>query len=352
MPSTIPQIVPVMRRRRTGWLGVDVGARAIKIAEVERSGGGWQLLRRSETLVAAGADPLEAMRDALLHHQRGRLPWRRQPAACSVSSAMELHNVDLADDPTQRLSALESVVADADRQDATYAVWRSSWRTTEAAEHPHHVVRMSQRRAERVAHQLADSRVECQALDCLPFALARSVALAGDASREPVAVVDCASRLPIFTIVNRGAPYYTRELRDCGFEQATLQISNRLGLDAREAESMVSQLARSSADVSSLNQASRLIGELTRDLRRSFTAEIERTLRFVDSEDASLTPHRIWLVGGGAGLPCLAAEVAEQTGRETRIWKLHAPAGDRSAAPASVHTFAVAAALSAIPIVE
>lgn len=350
MTSTLAIPRPQRIARRLGWLGVDIGACAVKIAQIERGDAGWRIHRTSWMPVPTGADPIEIAAEALSANVPRRIRGFERPAACLTTTALDLHNVDL---PTASSDAASDALAHSpllgDRT-CTYAIWRSSWNTPSDANQPHHVIRMSQRCAQRIAQLTSQHRIECRVLDCLPYALARTVALAGDASREPVAVVDCAADTPILTIVNRGQPFYTRVLRDCGFNRLTSAVGKRLGLDADEVQCLLTQLERSAAGGGQQRQATRLICEITGDTRKHFLAEVTRTLRFLKAEDGDLSPRRIWLVGGGAALPGLDSATREATGVPTSVWRLHRPQRDVAHATTNAHGYATALALSAIPM--
>jgi Tfp pilus assembly PilM family ATPase len=339
--------------RRIGWLGVDIGACAVKIAQIERCDVGWKIRHASLTPIPTGADPLEIAAEALAANLTRRPPWFERPAACTVTTTMELHNLELSpdsgDSPSQALARLPG----ADNQKCTHALWQSSWKQKESAKQPYHVMRMSQRQALQLAKVAASCRVECRVLDCPPYALARTVALAGDASREPVAVVDCAARRPLLTIVNRGAPYYTRELRECGFVDTVTTIGERFGLDFSEALCLLRQFARADATAPAHAQAAKFIDDVTSGPRKRFIAEVVRTIKFLETEGRALTPKRIWLVGGGAALPGLDRDAATATGIPTHIWRLHA-SNSLSEQPTSgePHAYAAALALSAIPMLK
>lgn len=351
----MPSLIKSPNRRlacRLGWLGVDIGASAVKVAQIERREAGWRVHRASATYVSTGADPVETATEVLSMNLPRRPLGFERSAACVATLTMDLHNVELPtaaeDEAIEAMAQLPAF----NKEKESCAVWRSSWIEKTGGRQPHHAMRMSHRLAERISRLLHDHRIDCRVIDCLPFALSRAVWLAGDASREPVAVVDCAAAKPLLTIVNRGQPFYTRQLRDCGFQGLIRAVGERLGLDANEVHCLLSEMERSVADGREQQQASQLIGDITGELRARFLSELVRTMQFLRSEDGRLSPTRIWLLGGGAAVPGLVEEVGVATGVPTNVWRIHSPDNRVTHATSEFHTFATALSLSAIPLLK
>jgi Tfp pilus assembly PilM family ATPase len=78
-----------------------------------------------------------------------------------------------------------------------------------------------------------------------------------------------------------------------------------------------------------------------------FVAEVQRTVRFLQSQPGYPVPEQIQLFGGGACLPGVAARIREATGIPAAPWQL---AGLPTALNSAESLLAPAIALSALGV--
>lgn len=320
MSTTLISIRSARSSTRQGWLGVDIGCSAVKVAQVQRRGSEWELVFSKLFTIRQGSDGLAtaemAIQNVLGNHHR----WFRQPAACVMTKSCELRSIDLPARAWQERRNEVSQQLGVQSKDATVMVWTSSWERTESDNIPCHVISMREQTAVKIGQRLLSSRAECQLLDGLPFCLARQAMLASPSSQEVTAVVDWAAENPMFVLVRDGQPYFTRLLRKCSFNNLVKSVCDHLNLEPTDVWSLLSEINLKARQGQDLPELSKTIIDLTQTVRQRFINEINRTLAFLRSESSELLPSRLWLSGGGASFPNLANEVSNSINIATQVW--------------------------------
>ena len=157
---SVPWLVPSSR----GWIGIDVGSRAIKMAQVERSGEQFHITRR--WLVNQDDDPLTetALKQGKLGNQQLRLGDYRgmfsgsDSAACLSMSFNTLRSIELpaAAPEEMRDMVREELAADGDKRGEDYVF--DYWKMSQGRDEASHVMALTT--PESLATQVAKDLID------------------------------------------------------------------------------------------------------------------------------------------------------------------------------------------------
>jgi hypothetical protein len=335
MSSTTP-LAPTRSRAVLGgesgsWLGIDIGASAIKLAQVEKHRDHWTLL--VSHLIPAGAVSIDRAgldRGLLLEVFRERLTRMARPgaqdAACVLSAGLiALNTFELppgSTDETRQMIAAE--LAGLGEIDPEFGSFENAGATGASGMLQHTVVSLPTTTASVLTENLWALGYACQAIDGLPCIHARAVCLAErGVSAETIGVLDWGATTPMLTIVSRGRPIFTRVLRDCGLNGPVQSTASRIRFEADELHELLMASGRSQ-EFGPL--ATARSGEILRDLAersvQRLEPELQRTLRFLKRQGKELVPVRMVLIGGGALLPAIDARLSDAFQIPTTIWRL------------------------------
>ena len=348
----------LQHRQRCGWVGVDIGTSTIKLAQVERYHGRWQL-RFGQILPRPPHewDPsLTGLRDILHTTLQGSHRWRSRPAACLLPTPLsELRVLDLPSAPDPELLHLvdaELNYAD-DRAPGDYQA--GFWRTNPCRSHQAnclvHVISTPTDAAQTAASELNRAKLQCQAIDTHPFAAARAIAMAPPTtSAEIIVAVDWGFDAIWLTIVRHGTPCFTRLLSGCGLRKVVANLQTGLKLTHEEACQLLGKYGLQTDDDMAAGEIQKTICNLTKEPVKQAMQELQRTLQFIAYEHPELTPQHACLLGGGAALKGTDQLLAQQLALPTTAWSLSTQATSAATPFGHQAVLGKAIALSAIPL--
>jgi Tfp pilus assembly PilM family ATPase len=316
--------------RQTGWIGVDVGSRAIKYVQVALERGAWQLTQ-AHVIPIATPEPLDhgaVSRRVIGESLAAASVGAAQTAACTLSMALtELRSMDLPVGTNDELRQLVSQeLADSvGVSQCEFTFWQTPRGDGDAELTSVTALATPTNTALTVANDLHARKLRCQLLTPLPYALARAVEMVDPDSRQvAVAALDWGCTTPSITVVKNGRPVFTRLLRDCGVSRVTDALALQLGLAPSEVWRVVASLGfhhvQRSADANGalVDRITEVAGPALRQLIQ----QLERTRAFLRQQYRELAPKRVWMFGGGAMLPQAVASVSAAIGVDVRIWRL------------------------------
>lgn len=323
-------------RSRVGWIGVDIGSATIKIAQVERTSAGWNLIASrivpvpDDCPIDAGQLANGAFAEWLQPHLQSHSGFVGRAVACSVPmSVASVQSFDLppgTDDELRQMIVQEFVSAgEAQADEREFAYWKLDQHTGERQEvSPVTVLSVPQDVALGVGTGLSRSRWSCRVLDGLPFAMARAVTLAsGSETQRPQAAIDWGYATPLFVIVQHGRPVFARILRDRGLKTLLETLSKRLQLSAAECRELLIAYGQAPAVAhASSSSAGDILSQLATQPIQDFTREVLKTLQYLKQRHPDMVPARMWLMGGGSLLSRATESLKAATGIETHLWKL------------------------------
>ena len=211
------------------------------------------------------------------------------------------------------------------------------------------VVSLSRRWAVQAARDLRRAGLQCEVLDAVPLALGRAVH--GDSAGTtgtPIGLVDWGYANTTFCIVVDGRPLFTRRMRDCSFGPVLDAVSEGLGVTSDAAQHLVMRygLPDSSAEDARHEEIQAVLMEVVRPPLMELVEQFNKTLTYLASQMKSLTPERIWMFGGGAGLPGICEFLSRVISVPISVWLNEQTTDSSTECPAAL--LATAMALSSL----
>lgn len=352
---------------RKGWIGVDFGTRALKLAQVERAGAGLRVAA-SAVMPRTGVSGDSPSSGAQGWHWSGadllaalslNAGFSGRRAACTLPMRFtELHTLAIppgGEGERRAMIAHElASMRSAGEQDRQFDFWETepSPAGDLSANENVNVLSVSPAVLARAVENLGEAKLNCQVMDGLPFALARAVQLASSAALSvPVGALHWGFTSATFCVVSDGTPRFTRHLRTCGFASLTEAVREALGVSEDEA---VGLLLREGLPSLRCQDARRreiqtVIAEVTANALNEIVEELTRTLSYLRMQYRHLLPERICLLGDGAVLGNVAAVWSDKTGVPVETWQLPLGENHRRHDPEPPPAiFATAVALSAL----
>jgi Tfp pilus assembly PilM family ATPase len=292
-------------RRVLSPIGLDLGTRAIKAAQLVRGRRGFRL---TASLSLARLDPGPALsaRDAeRLGPALVRAGFRGRSLAAALPSELALHaNIDLpargSKAPLDEIAASELArVSRAAAEDLVCAHWPTSpARAGEAC--PSRVVGAERARIDALLDSLDQvapgaRRLVPLALDTAPWALARCLTPWLGEAEDVTVIADIGWRRCALTIVRGQRIIYERLAAGIGLEPLREAIVHDLAAAPEAIDRLLQRLDDGSAPDAAGEIARAAIGRQAHHLAQ----EVERSLRFA-AEMGAHGAYRLILVGGGA----------------------------------------------------
>jgi Tfp pilus assembly PilM family ATPase len=350
--------------RNKGWIGIDLDASRMKIAQVERTGGGLRLaasavLPRSlpdTTRPSVDNDGGPVGREAATAAQQNGGLTGRQVACVLPMVRTDVHTLQLpAAGDSERRALVEQEMIDrtGDFAKHVYDYWICPANHSEGGPAVDQVGVVSAPRAlvDRLISDLAVDRFRCKVIDGLPPALARAVQMLDRPDPdEPVAAVQWGYDSGLFCIIRSGQPVFTRHLRNCGFARPVEAVASALNITRVEVYEIFAQSGL--PDLRHPHQRSDLqevLAELTSEAVVEFCEELKKTVSYLRSQNPETAPRRLYLMGDGAGLKNVEAHVQQRLGFPVAPWQMSSVEAESPQPHAkSPQLFAAAAALSAL----
>ncbi|QDU90380.1 Competence protein A [Pirellulimonas nuda] len=326
--------------------GVDLGARAIKVAIAKRRGTRRTIVAAARIVSPPNAEggpraATDPVRQAALLGQwmRHWCAFRVDAVVCSLPSTFtdyEAIDSDQGSPPCRGADeGLEQVLGPA-AADATGDYWRT---------HPNsggapttHLVWAGSAIAHAVPREFARWGLACRVLEAAPSAIAAVGQTKGDQSRL---VVDLGDESAICVLVEHGQAVYVRPRVSLPTRGAVDQLAGTLRISRPAAETVLSEWGCDEAQ-----------GKLARQVQthldgwlRALLFEVERTIVYLTHREDGAPLEEIVLCGGGSAIRGVGAWLEARLGVPTRV--AESPAGARwSAAEPYSPMFAQATALA------
>lgn len=324
-------------RKRIGWIGVDVGTRSVKLAQVERDGAEVRLLHgiaipRTQPWPAFESPLQSSPRSSREEIHAGMLLAERmsgRSAACvlpmSVQEFRALHIPDGT--PEQRRNMIASELDEVNDMDQwQFDYWDTDQSNAGSGKGNKHenvnVLLVAKSWTEQIARDAKRSRLTCKAIDGVPFTLSRaSQMIRADRGNDPVATIDWGYRSTTLTIAIDGTPVYTRLLRDCHLGHGIELASRSMGISMAAAEEIFFREGEAeSFSVETNCVVHRAIDDLA--------DELEKTFNYLRSQRPKLAPNCVWIFGGGGSIDAAPERLSNRLGHCVQRW----PGPDREQA--------------------
>ena len=284
-----------------GWIGVDVGARAIKVAQLTTDRGRLRLSAAavSARSVEANADSPRELADQFTTARALAQNLRGSRAAATLS--MSACRVEPSSD------------------DAPIATDQCAGRWT-AGQGSDYTLSLQSRRVEDAVEGLSLAGWQCEALDGQPLAIARALQLSPDyQSRELLGALDLGAASATFIASTDGLARYVRRLNSGGMEEVCQSIAQSLSLPPKE----VGKLLRRYGATASASDGgeTRVLHDALKDAVYPLVQELKRTLEHLSGKLRTPGPKRIFVFGEGGVAPGLPAQVGDALGLTVEPWR-------------------------------
>lgn len=341
MSATLPTDVQRPRGRRFpsgwwersgGWIGIDVGTEAIKIARVTRQREGWnlalsRLLAVPQDIPVDSASVAEGLISQLIatHLPPAIRSGCRQTACVLPMSIVELQAVELPPGSDRELRQM--IAVELEGRSATPGGGREfeycqgltpNGGSTELRSL--NVFSVESATAGGLASHLWSAGLHCEVLETIPCALARAVQLVDPrGARGNVAALDWGATTPTLSVISQGRPIFTRILRDCGVRAYAERGAGHFGCSPAEFHELISACA---ATVDGHEELKTELSQLANPLIEQLISELHKTLAYLKQQSMDPLPQRVWLLGGGGLIPGIAPRLSHLLGLEVRSWQL------------------------------
>lgn len=323
--------------RTKGWIGVDLGTHTVKLAQIERRGGRYQLvealiLRRHETWrgdndTDGELASTEEIRAALSLGGRfsGNDAGVVLPMCVCDVRACRLEPEEV-DPQAAVLGELDAVYGNTlATHDFDY--WQFDVDDNGAAQ-ADNTLAMAVPLAwtSRVARDMTEVGLVGHVLDGLPLTLARAVALSSPSLSQPVIALDWGQRNATLCVVRKGQPVFVRGLRDSGFANVVESICRSLDVTGDETQKLLRDCGLPDRTSHSADELQLVIEEVAREPLTAFIEELNRTITFLNQQRRSIAPAKLVLFGGGAAVKNIANYFQGKVELPVEVWRL---GGDR-----------------------
>jgi type IV pilus assembly protein PilM len=349
---------------RKGWIGIEWGTQALKLAQVERNKG--------SVRVAASAIVTRKPEAAEAGGPVGRTPpWSSQDLRTALASdprfsgrnvacVLPMHLTDVrslaipAGTIAERYAMVANEVAaarGATGDPVEFDFWESDTGDSSHAAASVNTLAVSRRVVTEVTQTLSQAGLVCEVLDGLPLVLSRAVGLAYDSDGVTTAVLDWEFASSTFCVVRAGNPMFTRHLRNCGLSKLFETVGRTLNLPEEEVAEVLTRygLPDESSQDGHAREIQDVIVEAARPHLSELVEELQRTIAYMGTQHAGVVLDRFCLTGDGAVVRHADRFLSRLVGLPVDVWGLPAKAeDDAGVSAASTSRLGAAIALSAL----
>jgi type IV pilus assembly protein PilM len=345
-------------RKSYGLVGVDLGSRAIKLAQLERAASGLRLVNaraiiRAPQATEADGDAICWWEEALGGERLDKEFFGREAACAASAPSAELQLLTIPDGTRKEQHAmlageLASQLAAPIEQ---YAVdfWPIRGASAATAEENVAAATMSLDDGERISQALRSAGLICKCIEPKPLAVGRAQTLAGTSPTEPVAVLDWGYEQACLSIIDRGQPKFFRNLRDCGFQRWINSLVQALAISPTDAQTLLAAVgvAGPRAADPELAAAREAIENVAVRPLQALLVELQKTLSYIAEHRPRLKTGELRICGGGATIRNVAPRLQQRLNRPVGTWRCE-PLMDLGMLEESAPLFASALALSSL----
>jgi type IV pilus assembly protein PilM len=294
-------------------VGLDIGASAVRAAEIEVDSGGAALVSYGQVGLPPGAIVDGEIRDESAVADALRRLWENSQFSTryvvvglaglraiireidlpfvpdeEVDSAVQFQSEEVIPFPVDKTILSSQVLADFQSPDGA-----KMRRVLVAAAH--------QELVEGVVRTVSAADLEVEGIDLTSSALVRAL---GDVSDEPEAIVSVGAGLTVVVIFEQGRPQFVRTIGTAG-NAMTAAIASALDLPLADAEALKRRIGDGSAQVQAAQRAVQpIVAEVVTETRNS--------IQYFASQPGRHPIRRIMMTGGGSRLSGLIEQLQEQ----------------------------------------
>ena len=317
---------------KRGWIGVDLGAGAVKLAQVVRRRGRLELadaaiVRRGgpgssdATIPEAARSSTDEILGAMSLAQKAR----GRPAAGVLSMrdcefhALYIKEPNPSPETVRRELSSSSPLSWSGRSFDSWSIYHPSDPKNQAVANVGSLSTQATT-ADSAAADIAGAGLDCQSLDGVPTAIARAMRLMVGGRDIPLAAVDLGYGCATYSAIRGGRPLYVRRLKKRGFQSNIGQLAEAIDCSEGEALGMLQQHGIASDSEATTDAAEAITSVVTPHLSRLET-ELRRTVAYLQSHRRNLSPVGMVLFGCGATTAGLPGVLSRSLDVDVRTWQ-------------------------------
>lgn len=314
-------------RNPRGWIGVDLGTKSLKFAQVEKSGRRLRLKAAAIVERKNEIDPslwLRTIPSSSAFELKQAIKTSKfsgnQVACVSPIAICDIRPLQVSDDSPseiqrsigQQLAEIHSIPA----ENLHFDYWIDQNEQTQ-------VLCMADRWTETILKDHKENRLACHVLDGLPHSLVRAAALAENHDpSKPVAIFDWGASTATFCVAFDSRPVYVRCLPDFGFNLFLQKIANALDLEESDVLQATTQHGMPDGGTRQGSEIQQIIAEILEPATVEMISEILRTLTFIRSQKFKISVDRGLLFGAGATVKNIDVWLGTKLGISIKNWRL------------------------------
>lgn len=322
-----------MARERRGYLGIDVGSKLIKVAQIVRLSNNWAVDQFSTypRTTKIGDELIDNLPSVLRGIQGASDRFHGDETAMLIpfdQVRMRTLSIDLMKDPRVHRVLMSEFATQEKININDYEI--NCWQTKQIEKQDgreswgdFEVLAIPKRAIETSLQVQRNCRLNCQSMISLPHTLARAVQLIDENTEEPVAILDFGFNSCTFCVVQNGQPVYVRRIRTISFSKLVAELQK--GLPVQEEEiMMILQALRGQESVFGIASPD-IIETCYQNAPVSLnqiTAELNRTLRYLSFHHKEFVPSKCYLCGAGATFPNLSNWLHVELNLPFESWRL------------------------------
>lgn len=326
-----------------GWIGVDIGYRETKVAQIIKKG-------RNQRLLAKWRFPIPAVGDAPLWQDfeqtvslvaeeviRLRSMFSGRRIALSLpfdQTSLRLLDVPRSNDAEMRCMIREELAGEFNEDEICFDYWDTAAadRSEEAIAQVAVVVVPAQR-SQWAAQRFATNGFDCRNLDTSLCGLARATsmiaqeqedafALPSDSAEKWDLVIDLGWTSTRLLFVRQGEPGFCRVIPDAGCQMFARSLQDRFRLSESQAMLLLKKVGVGAPGKGSLIGPAAKIHSCLAPILLHLITEIRRTLQFTKRQLLHQDPQSMWLFGGGADIRYLGKHFSDHFKLPAKAWEL------------------------------
>ncbi|MCY3009528.1 MAG: hypothetical protein NTY42_06785 [Planctomycetota bacterium] len=359
--------------RSDGWIGIEIGCHSIHFAQVRKRENRLQL-----SAIWSLEHPLNKLPESNKSNSRidETFGWvtREEMFNSGLARTLETENLSslflgshcattLTDGmiayrelelpsaiPSEADAMVRSEIAietDLDMEELVTNCWELPQCDRRTGTFSYGAVSIKKSEASQIASSLLRAGFECQTMDALPCAIARSTAMVVTDPDISTLAIDLGYHQATLTLVKAGRPVLSRELRGLGVVALLDQIADALELSRSDAQILLFQPSgKSVCDGPNTLAFSNPIHQQLSSFFQVLASEIDKTVQFVNRAYRSATTNQLLLMGTGSRIANLERSLEDRTGLPARLWRIDLSDSLFGEQPTSV--YAIAAGLSTL----
>lgn len=314
------------------WIGIDLAAREIRLAQRFEQSGAYHYLTSTIDLTEQSFDVVDAIDQGrlsdLIRDEVEQGGFEGTSVACVLpSSYYEYRHLQMPPCSAKELDdAIAMELSDGEELSVAFDYWMLPARGQDEAMRDVDVVTLPRNAAEQVVEQLSQASLVCRVIDCHAVTASRFIARrvteadgAGSHRSDAMhAVLVWDSQEAVVNLIQQGVPIYQRMFSELGFDGVIDRLKKEFGLTRPQARLMLAQYGLVSSEGEGSDAVVSRIASVLQPILQELADELDQTFSFLSGRYRCRCPQSLSIAG--AALPGLDVVLAEAFEVPTKFW--------------------------------